>query len=189
MHRLFADGKKEVVFHNGVRREQWPDGYSVVYFTNGDIKQTFPPGHKKQRVVYFYSEAKTTQTTYPNGLQVYKFANGQTEKHFPDGTKEISFPDGTFKCVFPETGEEESIFPDGTIQRANKLTGITIIEYSNGSRDTLYSDGRKVRELADGTVQILATSISKPSLLESSPQVIDEDENEHQSTYSNKQAE
>jgi hypothetical protein len=54
--------------------------------------------------------------------------------------------------VFPETGEEESIFPDGTIQRANKITGITIIEYSNGSRDTLYQDGKKIRELADGTV-------------------------------------
>ena len=57
MHRLYSDGRKEVVFHNGVRREQWGDGYSIVYFTNGDIKQTYPQGHRKQRVVYFYKEA------------------------------------------------------------------------------------------------------------------------------------
>ena len=57
MHRLYSDGRKEVVFHNGVRREQWGDGYSVVYFTNGDIKQTYPQGHRKQRVVYYYKEA------------------------------------------------------------------------------------------------------------------------------------
>jgi centromere protein J len=47
VHKLYQDGRKEVIFHNGVRREQWPDGYSVVFFTNGDIKQTFPPGHKR----------------------------------------------------------------------------------------------------------------------------------------------
>ena len=73
-----------------MRRELWDDGYSLVYFTNGDIKQTFPPTHRRgQRLVYFYADARTTQTTYPNGLQVYKFANGQVEKHFLDGTKEI----------------------------------------------------------------------------------------------------
>ena len=138
VHRLYADGRREVVFQNGVRRELWPDGYSVVHFTNGDIKQSFPASHKRQRIVYFYSEARTTQTTYPNGLQVFKFSNNQLEKHFPDGTKEISFPDGTMKCVFPETGEEESIFPDGTIQRVNKLEGVTVIEFPNGSRETIY---------------------------------------------------
>lgn len=36
--RLFSDGRREVTFPNGVRREQWPDGYSLVLFTNGDIK-------------------------------------------------------------------------------------------------------------------------------------------------------
>lgn len=90
IHRRYSDGRREILFPNGVRRELWDDGYSLVYFTNGDLKQTYPPTHRKgQRLVYFYAEAKTTQTTYPNGLQVYKFANGQIEKHFSDGTKEI----------------------------------------------------------------------------------------------------
>jgi centromere protein J len=42
-----------------------------VYFANEDIKQTFPD----QRVVYYFAEAQTTQTTYSDGLQVFKFAN------------------------------------------------------------------------------------------------------------------
>jgi centromere protein J len=119
IQRIYENGKKEVVFTNGVKREVWPDGYSIVYFNNNDIKQTYPDG----KIAYYFSEAKTTQTTFPNGLQVFKFANSQIEKHFADGTKEISFPDG----------EEESIFPDGTIQKIEK-SGIRIIEFPHGQR-------------------------------------------------------
>lgn len=57
----------------------------IVYFANEDIKQTFPDG----KVVYYFADARTTQTTFADGLQVFKFANAQIEKHFPDGTKEI----------------------------------------------------------------------------------------------------
>jgi hypothetical protein len=56
IQRFFDNGKKEVVFSNGVKREVWPSGYSIVYFTNNDIKQTFPD----QKVVYYFAEAKTT---------------------------------------------------------------------------------------------------------------------------------
>lgn len=35
---MFANGKKEVIFHNGVKRESFPDGYTIVHFTNSDIK-------------------------------------------------------------------------------------------------------------------------------------------------------
>ena len=86
--RVFESGRREVLFPNGVRREVWPDGYSVIQFANGDIKQAFPSG-LRQRIVYYFSDARTTQTTFPNGLQVFRFENGQVEKHFPDGTKEI----------------------------------------------------------------------------------------------------
>jgi len=78
VQRFFDNGKKEVVFSNGVRREAWPNGYSIVYFTNNDVKQTFPD----QKVVYYFADARTTQTTFPNGLQVFKFSNNQVEKHF-----------------------------------------------------------------------------------------------------------
>ena len=46
-------------------------GYTIVYFNNNDIKQTYPD----QKIVYYFAEAKTTQTTYPDGLQVFKFSN------------------------------------------------------------------------------------------------------------------
>lgn len=63
----------------------------VVNFFNGDVKEIFPDQH----VVYHYSAAETIHTTYPDGLEVLQFANGQVEKHFPDGTQEILFPDNT----------------------------------------------------------------------------------------------
>lgn len=42
IQRMYANGKKEVIFNNGVKRESFPDGYTIVYFNNQDIKQTFP---------------------------------------------------------------------------------------------------------------------------------------------------
>ena len=85
VERWFANGKKEIVFKKGVRKEKWPDGYAIVYFKNGDIKQTMPDA----KVVYYFADTKTTQTTMANGLNVYRFENQQIEKHYPDGTKEI----------------------------------------------------------------------------------------------------
>lgn len=43
----------------------------IVYFANEDVKQTFPDG----KVVYYFADARTTQTTFMDGLQVFKFAN------------------------------------------------------------------------------------------------------------------
>ena len=64
VQRMFLNGKKEVLFANKVRRETHQDGYTIVYFNNGDIKQTYPD----QRIVYHFSEAQTTQTTLKEGL-------------------------------------------------------------------------------------------------------------------------
>lgn len=147
IQKLYEDGRKEIIFNNGVRREVYPDGYTVVYFTNNDIKQTFPDG----KVVYYFASAKTTQTTFTDGMQVFKFSNGQLEKHFIDGTKEINFPDGTVKCIFPD-GEEESIFPDGTVQKVD-ANGVKFIDFVNGQKDTIFPDGTKIREFQDGRVR------------------------------------
>jgi centromere protein J len=38
VQRFYDNGKKEVIFSNGVKREVWPSGYSVVYFANNDVK-------------------------------------------------------------------------------------------------------------------------------------------------------
>jgi centromere protein J len=147
VQKEFEDGHREVLFPNGVKREIYPDGYTVVYFTNKDIKQSFPDG----KVIYFFAEANTQQTTFPDGQQLFKFANGQIEQHFSDGTKEIKFPDGTVKCIFPD-GEEESIFPDGTVQKVDS-NGVKYIDFVNGQKDTIFPDGTKIREFTDGRVR------------------------------------
>ncbi|OMJ86408.1 hypothetical protein SteCoe_12064 [Stentor coeruleus] len=140
-------GKKEENFSNGIKKETYPDGYSIVYFKNKDVKQNFPDG----RTVYYYAEANTSQTTFPDGLQLFKFSSGQIEKHFPDGTKEISFPDGTVKCIFPD-GQEESVFPDGTVQTLDNK-GVKYIEFVNGQKDTIYPNGVKIRKYPDGRIK------------------------------------
>ena len=47
VHKRYSDGRREIIFQNGVRREIWEDGYSVVYFSNGDLKQTFPASNRR----------------------------------------------------------------------------------------------------------------------------------------------
>ncbi|OMJ96341.1 hypothetical protein SteCoe_79 [Stentor coeruleus] len=147
VQRIYEDGKREISFSNGVKKEIFPDGYIVVHFNNKDKKESFPDG----KIVYHFFENKTVQTTFPDGLQLFQFANGQTEKHYTDGTKEIAFPDKTIKCIFND-GEEESIFPDGTIQKIEP-GGIRHIEFVNGMKDTIYPDGSKIRKYPDGKIK------------------------------------
>jgi centromere protein J len=95
-----------------------------VYFTNGDIKRTFPDN----KVLYWYAEAQTMvkeckkganfdqHTTCISGLEVFHFSNRQIEKHYPNGNKTIIFPDSTVKYIYAD-GSEENHFNDGTITR------------------------------------------------------------------------
>ncbi|KAL0963606.1 hypothetical protein UPYG_G00308530 [Umbra pygmaea] len=94
MERNLPAGGKLIIFPNGTRKEVAADGLTAkVTFFNGDIKQVMAD----QRVIYYYADAQTTHTTYPDGIEVLQFPNNQTEKHFPDGRKEITFPDQTIK--------------------------------------------------------------------------------------------
>ncbi|XP_076787069.1 centrosomal P4.1-associated protein isoform X2 [Arvicanthis niloticus] len=147
VEKVYKNGCRVVLFPNGTRKEVSADGKSItVTFFNGDVKQVTPD----DRVVYYYAAARTTHTTYPEGLQVLHFSSGQIEKHFPDGRKEITFPDQTIKTLFAD-GQEESIFPDGTIVRVQR-DGNKIIEFNNGQRE-LHTAQFKSREYPDGTVK------------------------------------
>ena len=108
--KRFPDGRRYIWFRNGTEKEVKPDGSSCVKFANGDTKKL---DSKTGTIVYFYSTAKTTHTTFADGLEVFEFPNQQKEKHFPDGSKEIEFTDGTRKYIYPD-GQQLSIFPDGT---------------------------------------------------------------------------
>ncbi|KAI5628524.1 centromere protein J, partial [Silurus asotus] len=147
IEKTLPDGGRLTIFPNGTRKEVSADGLSVrVTFFNGDIKHVMPD----QRVIYYYAEAQTTHTTYPDGMEVLQFPNNQIEKHFVDGHKEITFPDQTVKNLYPD-GREESVLVDGTIIQQNP-DGTKQIQFNTGQRE-LHTVEFKRREYPDGTVK------------------------------------
>ncbi|XP_069788220.1 centromere protein J-like isoform X3 [Narcine bancroftii] len=166
MEQLLTNGNRIITFRNDTRKEVSADGQSVtITLFNGDVKQFLPD----QRVIYYYADAKTIHTTFPNGTEMFQFPNNQIEKHYPDGKKEIIFPDQTVKHLYPD-GREKSIFPDGTIVSLKK-NGDKIIEFNNGQREvhtlqykrreypngtikTVYSNGRQETKYSTGRVRI-----------------------------------
>ncbi|XP_064411242.1 centromere protein J [Latimeria chalumnae] len=149
VEQVLSSGHRIITFQNGTKKEIGADGKSItVTFFNGDIKKIMPD----QRVVYYYADAQTTHTTYPNGLEILQFPNNQIEKHHPSGIKEIVFPDQTVKHLYPD-GHEESIFPDGTVVKVEKR-GEKIVEFSNGQRE-IHTAQYKRREYPDGTIKTI----------------------------------
>ncbi|XP_010570912.1 PREDICTED: centromere protein J [Haliaeetus leucocephalus] len=152
VEKVLKNGCHLIFFPNGTWKKVGSDGKTVtITFFNGDVKQVMPD----QTVIYYYADAKTTHTTYSDGLEVLQFSNGQIEKHYPDGKKEITFPDQTIKNLFTD-GQEESIFPDGTIVRIQR-DGSKTIEFNNGQRE-LHTSQFKRREYPDGTVKTVYTN-------------------------------
>lgn len=152
VERILKNGCHVILFTNGTQKEVSADGKSTtVTFFNGDVKKVMAD----QRVIYYYADAQTTHTTYPDGIEILQFSNGQIEKHFPDGKKEITFPDQTIKNLYPD-GKEESIFPDGTII-TSQIDGNKIIEFDNGQRE-LHTPQFKRREYPDGTIKTVYTN-------------------------------
>ena len=116
---LYTNNKKEIIFESGVRKEIFNDGYHLVFFPNGDKKQIFP----NNKTVYYFSDSKTVQTSFPDGLNIFKFDNNQIEKHYPDGSKFIIFPNGTKRRI-SKNGKEENYLSDedeNINQRNNKI--------------------------------------------------------------------
>ncbi len=68
------DGTRVIHYRNGTIKEINPSGHVLVRFVNGDTK--FSDG-ESGKVIYFYAQANTTHTTFPNGLELYQFPNGQ----------------------------------------------------------------------------------------------------------------
>ena len=134
---VYTNNKKEVIFPSGVRKEIYNNNHQIVYFTNGDLKQIFPNG----KSVYYFKEAQTVQTSFEDGLQVFKFQGGQIEKHYPDGTKQITFPDGSMKYMMND-GYEEAHYNDGSVQIIDK-EGTIIYELPDGTKEIKYADGKE----------------------------------------------
>ena len=89
----------------------FPNGYKVVTFENGDVKQTLPD----ETVIYFYTEYDITQISLPDGTEIYRFKNKQVEFHKKDGQKEIRFEDGSCRYIM-ENGENFIKQANGTLE-------------------------------------------------------------------------
>ncbi|ETL83523.1 hypothetical protein L917_16544 [Phytophthora nicotianae] len=133
---LFTDGSKKIIFSDGNEKEIDANGHVVIKFTNGDHKEVFPDTGIS---VYYYHEAQTKLTTYPDNRKVYEFPNQQIETSLPDGTTEIQFADGIKKTIRPN-GDEFSVFPDGT----------TMLEQPGGLREVTLLNQKKIRYFPDG---------------------------------------
>ncbi|KAM6181777.1 centrosomal P4.1-associated protein-like [Erethizon dorsatum] len=144
VEQTLSDGRMIVTFPNGTRKETSADKkMTVIKFYNGDVKKIKPD----QRVIYYFSDAQTTYTTYPDGVETVQFPNKQIEKFYPDGSKETVFPDGTVTRLKP--GCEETVFPDGTIISVERNGDKTIV-LSNGQKE-IHTAQFKRREFPDGT--------------------------------------
>ncbi|XP_061234568.1 centromere protein J-like [Neopsephotus bourkii] len=147
VEEVLTDGRRIITFSNGTKKEISADKrMTTISFFNGDVKKIMPD----QRVIYYYADAQTTHTAYPDGLEVLQFPNNHIEKHYPDGTKEIVFPDRTVKCLYSD-GFKETFFPDGTVVKVEK-NGDKIVVFSNGQKE-IHTVQFKRREYPDGTVK------------------------------------
>ncbi|XP_031209429.1 T-complex protein 10A homolog 2 isoform X2 [Mastomys coucha] len=146
VEQLLRDGRTIITFPNGTRKEISADKKTtLIKFFNGDMKKV----KSDQKVIYYYADAQTTHTTYPDGVEVVQFPNKWTEKFYPDGSKETVFPDGTVKQL--KDGCEETVFPDGTFVTV-KRNGDKIIMFSNGQKE-IHTSRFKRREFPDGTTK------------------------------------
>ncbi|KAG7380147.1 Sphingosine kinase 2 [Phytophthora pseudosyringae] len=146
---LYADRSKKIIFPDGNEKDIDANGHVVIKFTNGDHKEAsqsvvFPDSGIS---VYYYHEAQTKLTTYPDNRKVYEFPNQQIETSLPDGTTEIQFADGIKKTIRPN-GDEFSVFPDGT----------TMLEQPDGLREVTLLNQKKIRYFPDGQMACVTPS-------------------------------
>ncbi|XP_070589944.1 desmoplakin-like isoform X2 [Erythrolamprus reginae] len=147
--QLFIDGRRITTYPNGTKMEISTDKKTAtVTFYNGDIKKILAD----QTVIYYYADAQTSRTIYPDGLEVLQFPNDQIEKYHPDGTEEIIFSNQTVKRRYGG-GFEETIFPDGTVVKVEK-NGDKTIHFRNGQKE-IQTAGSKRREYPDGTIKTM----------------------------------
>ena len=66
---IYNSGKKEVIFPNKTRKEIFPDGYTLVTYSNGDIKEIIP----NYREIYYYKKAEVNQITFEDGCKYIKY--------------------------------------------------------------------------------------------------------------------
>ncbi|NXE59250.1 CENPJ protein, partial [Calcarius ornatus] len=141
-----------LTFHDGTKKKIGADeSMTMISCSNGDVKKIMP----YQRI-YYYADAQTTHTAYPDGPEVLQFPNNQIGNH-PNGTQEIVFPDHTVKCLY-----------NSSVRQVNKrqcflITSFIASSFRNRDELVVFSDGQREshtaqfrrRECLDGTVKTL----------------------------------
>ncbi len=74
VEEVLPDGTRHITYRNGTRKNVFLNGDSEVLFVNGDSKHVTAASGV---VVYYYDQAQTTHTTFPDGKEVYEFPNKQ----------------------------------------------------------------------------------------------------------------
>ena len=77
--KIYKNNKKEIIFPNNTRKQIFPDGYTLVYFSNGDIKEIIP----NNKEIYYYKKDEVYQVDFIDGSKYIKYL--KTGKIFCDG--------------------------------------------------------------------------------------------------------
>ncbi|KAL4510145.1 hypothetical protein ABPG72_010338 [Tetrahymena utriculariae] len=134
----YEKGIKEIVYKNKTKQVSFVDGYQIVIFPTGDIKQVFPNNIEQ----YFFSSNQATQTTLLEGQTIVLFSNNQIELTLQNGSKQIRYPEGIMKTN-EQNGDEKLIYPNGVVEIINSKK-IKTIKYPDGTSKTVYPDNTVV---------------------------------------------
>ena len=137
---IYSNNRKEIIFKSGVRKDIFEDGYQLVYFPNGDKKQIFPDG----KIVYYFNDAKTVQTTFSDGLNIFKFSNSQIEKHYLDGSKYIIFPNGTKRKIAKDGTEEDYISDEEEQIHKRNRNDVILDEFNKMENNELFMSYKSI---------------------------------------------
>ena len=77
--KIYNNNKKEIIFPNNTKKEVFPDGYTLVYYSNGDIKEIIP----NNKEIYYYKKDQVYQVNFNDGSNYIKYL--KTGKIFCDG--------------------------------------------------------------------------------------------------------
>ena len=73
--REYDTGRKEILFSSGQKKNVYPDGYTLINYINGDIKQIIP----NYKETYFYYKDRTLQVKFNDGSTYLKYSDGRVD--------------------------------------------------------------------------------------------------------------
>lgn len=73
--REYDTGRKEILFSSGQKKNIYPDGYTLINYINGDIKQIIP----NYKETYYYYKDKTLQVKFNDGSTYLKYEDGRVD--------------------------------------------------------------------------------------------------------------